>query len=147
MAQVVGAGYSMGQQTGDTATVVKLMRVAMLVPVILVAAWLTRRTSEEQAGTANGSNTLQRPPLLPWFAVLFVLLVVVNSVWPLPALVVSTGHFVSRVFLVGAMAAIGMKTHLKDIVSVGWKPVALMVFETVFLAGLFVVLLNLDFNF
>lgn len=147
VAQVVGAGYSMGQQTGDTATVVKLMRVAMLVPVILVAAWLTRRTSEVQTGILNASNTLQRPPLLPWFAVLFVLLVVVNSVRPLPALVVSTGHSVSRVFLVGAMAAIGMKTHLKDIVSVGWKPVALMLIETFFLACLFIAFINSNVYF
>ena len=37
VAQVVGAGYSMSQETGDRATLVKLMRVAMLLPVILVA--------------------------------------------------------------------------------------------------------------
>ncbi|AEI77167.1 hypothetical protein CNE_1c18270 [Cupriavidus necator N-1] len=36
-----------------------------------------------------------------------------------------------------AMAAIGMKTHMKDILTVGWKPVALMVLETLFLAVLF----------
>jgi uncharacterized integral membrane protein (TIGR00698 family) len=142
VAQVVGAGYSMGQQTGDTATVVKLMRVAMLVPVILVAAWLTRSTPVAQDGGVQAFQTPQRPPLLPWFAVLFVVLMAVNSVWPLPEIVVNTGHSLSRVFLVGAMAAIGMKTHLKDIVSVGWKPVALMVFETVFLACFFIVLLN-----
>jgi uncharacterized integral membrane protein (TIGR00698 family) len=142
VAQVVGAGYSMGQQTGDTATVVKLMRVAMLVPVILVAAWLTRSAPVAQDGGVQALQTPQRPPLLPWFAVLFVVLMAVNSVWPLPEIVVNTGHSLSRVFLVGAMAAIGMKTHLKDIVSVGWKPVALMVFETVFLACFFIVLLN-----
>jgi uncharacterized integral membrane protein (TIGR00698 family) len=142
VAQVVGAGYSMGQQTGDTATVVKLIRVAMLVPVILVAAWLTRSTPVAQDGGVQAFQTPQRPPLLPWFAVLFVVLMAVNSVWPLPEIVVNTGHSLSRVFLVGAMAAIGMKTHLKDIVSVGWKPVALMVFETVFLACFFIVLLN-----
>ena len=140
VAQVVGAGYSMGQQTGDTATVVKLMRVAMLVPVILVAAWLTRSTAVAQDGEVQALQTPQRPPLLPWFAVLFVVLMSVNSVWPLPDMMVSTGHSLSRVFLVGAMAAIGMKTHLKDIVSVGWKPVALMVVETVFLTCLFIVM-------
>ena len=42
VAQVVGAGYSLSTQTGDVATVVKLMRVAMLVPVIVFAVMLTR---------------------------------------------------------------------------------------------------------
>ena len=136
VAQVVGAGYSMGQQTGDTATVVKLMRVAMLVPVILVAAWMTRAAHAESAGAPAS-----RPPLLPWFAVVFVLLVLLNSLLHLPEIVVSTGHGLSRAFLVTAMAAIGIKTHLKDILSVGWKPVALMLLETVFLAVLVYMLL------
>ncbi len=141
VAQVVGAGYSMGQQTGDAATVVKLMRVAMLVPVIVVAAWMTRATHAQSANSAAAGVPASRPPLLPWFAVVFVLLVLLNSLLPLPEVVVSTGHGLSRAFLVAAMAAIGIKTHLKDILSVGWKPVALMLLETVFLAVLVYMLL------
>ena len=136
VAQVVGAGYSMGQQTGDAATVIKLMRVAMLVPVIMVAAWLSRiaqsRPSVETVSLDHSHGN--RPPLLPWFIVVFVLLVLVNSLWGLPKEIVGAGNELSRVFLVGAMAAIGMKTHLKDILSVGWKPVLLMLIETLVLA-------------
>lgn len=134
VAQVVGAGYSMGQETGDTAMVVKLMRVAMLVPVIMVASWMTR-SSSAASNDAPGSVG-RRPQLLPWFAVVFVILVAINSLLTLPGNWVESGNAMSRIFLVGAMAAIGMKTHLKDIVSVGWKPVALMVLETLFLACL-----------
>ena len=141
VAQVVGAGYSMGQQTGDAATVVKLMRVAMLVPVIMVAAWMTRATHAQSADNAATDAPVNRPPLLPWFAVVFVLLVLLNSLLHLPEVLVSTGHGLSRAFLVAAMAAIGIKTHLKDILSVGWKPVALMLLETVFLAVLVYMLL------
>lgn len=140
VAQVVGAGYTMGQETGDTATVVKLMRVAMLVPVIMVASWMTRLSPA--ASSDLPGSAASRPPLLPWFAVVFVILVVINSLLTLPGSLVQTGNAMSRVFLVGAMAAIGMKTHLKDIVSVGWKPVALMFLETLFLAGLFYGLLR-----
>lgn len=135
VAQVVGAGYSMGQQTGDAATVIKLMRVAMLVPVIMVAAWLSRVAhvnADSETGSLDSSGS--RPPLLPWFAVVFVLLVLVNSLLGLPEIIVGAGNNLSRIFLVGAMAAIGMKTHLKDIRSVGWKPVFLMVLETLVLA-------------
>ena len=77
VAQVVGAGYSMGPETGDAATVVKLMRVAMLVPVLVFAAWMTHRlhAQSHDAATASGQAPPSRPPLLPGFAVVFVLLV------------------------------------------------------------------------
>lgn len=132
VAQVVGAGYSMGSETGDAATVVKLLRVAMLVPVIAFASWMAHRQQSLQTGTVNA----QRPPLLPWFVVMFVLMMVVNSLGILPPPVVRAGNDLSQCLLVAAMAAIGMKTHLKDVLTVGWKPVALMVLETLFLAAL-----------
>ena len=145
VAQVVGAGYSMGNVTGDAATVVKLMRVAMLVPVIGFASWMTHRThaqSLESTANVDGAKT-PRPPLLPGFAVVFVALVVVNSLDVLPRWAVDGGNDLSRAFLVGAMASIGMKTHIKEILSVGWKPVALVVMETAFLAVLFFGLMRL----
>ena len=145
VAQVVGAGYSMGNVTGDAATVVKLMRVAMLVPVIGFASWMTHRThaqSLESTANADGAKT-PRPPLLPGFAVVFVALVVVNSLDVLPRWAVDGGNDLSRAFLVGAMASIGMKTHIKEILSVGWKPVALVVMETAFLAVFFFGLMRL----
>lgn len=75
------------------------------------------------------------------FMLLPVLLVLLNGLLHVPEVVVGVGHALSRTFLVAAMAAIGIKTHLKDILSVGWKPVALMVLETVFLAVLVYILL------
>jgi uncharacterized integral membrane protein (TIGR00698 family) len=133
VAQVVGAGYSLSPQTGDVATLVKLMRVAMLLPVILLASLATR--GQHEAGA-------KRPPLLPWFAVAFAVLVAVNSTGWVPASVQKTGSDVSRWFLVAAIAGIGMKTHLKELVAVGIKPVALMVGETLFLAALALALLR-----
>lgn len=141
VAQVVGAGYSLSHEAGDAATLVKLMRVAMLLPVIALAAALARR-HERAEGTADATGP--RPPLLPWFAVAFAALVLVNSTGWLPAAVVNAGQAASQFFLVAAMAAIGMKTQLREIVTVGWKPVALMVLETVFLAALFYGLLRLQ---
>lgn len=134
VAQVVGAGYSLSTQTGDTATLVKLMRVAMLLPVILFAAMLTR--SRDAAGGG------ERPPLLPWFAVAFAVLVAVNSTGWVPSAVQSAGNDISRWCLIASIAGIGMKTHLKELATVGFKPVALMVGETAFLALLALLLLR-----
>jgi len=128
VAQVVGAGYSVDTETGDTATVVKLLRVSMLLPVILCATMITRAR-----GAGKGSA---RPPLLPWFAVGFVILAGFNSLGWVPVTVQSFGNDLSRWCLVIAIAALGMKTHLKELTTVGLKPVALMVGETVFLAAL-----------
>ncbi|MDN8617712.1 YeiH family protein [Variovorax ginsengisoli] len=125
VAQVVGAGYSMSQQTGDVATLVKLMRVAMLLPVIVFAVMLSRRHAGEVGGP--------RPPLLPGFVIAFALLVAINSTGWLPSFVAKGGSDLSRWCLVAAIAGIGMKTQLKDLVSVGLKPVMLMIGETVFL--------------
>lgn len=134
VAQVVGAGYSLSQHSGDVATFVKLLRVAMLLPVIVLAVLLTR--------TPRGAAAGPRPPLLPWFAVGFALLVAVHSSGVLPAALVQAGHDLSRWCLVAAIAAIGMKTQLKELVAVGVKPVLLMVGETIFLAVLVLALLR-----
>jgi uncharacterized integral membrane protein (TIGR00698 family) len=134
VAQVVGAGYGMSQATGDTATLVKLMRVAALLPVILFAVMLTR-----SAGKAAGGK---RPPLLPWFAVAFAALVALNSTGWLPQAASTAGSDLSRWFLVAAMAGIGMKTQLRELVDVGLAPVLLMVGETAFIAALVLGLLR-----
>ena len=128
VAQVVGAGYSMDTETGDTATVVKLLRVSMLLPVILCATMITRARGAGKGGA--------RPPLLPWFAVGFVILAGFNSLGWVPTPVQSVGNDLSHWSLVVAIAALGMKTHLKELTTVGLKPVALMVGETLFLAAL-----------
>jgi uncharacterized integral membrane protein (TIGR00698 family) len=137
VAQVVGAGYSLSVETGDAATLVKLLRVAMLLPVIVLAAAITRARS-----AADGEPFANRPPLLPGFAVAFAVLVAVNSTGWVPPALQSAGTGASRWFLVAAMAAIGMKTQLRELARVGYKPVALMVGETVFLAVLALVLMR-----
>ena len=133
VAQVVGAGYAISDDAGDTATIVKLLRVAMLLPVILIAGQIARRQT-----VAGGS----RPPLLPWFVVAFAMLVVLNSVVAIPQAVSDAGNEVSRWCLVASIAAIGMKTRLGEIVKLGWKPVMLMFIETAFIAGLVLIVLK-----
>lgn len=128
VAQAVGAGYSMGHETGDVATVIKLMRVAMLLPVILVAVMITRARGVEPGA--------KRPPLLPWFAVGFVLLAALNSTGHVPELVQQTGGKLSQWCFVIAIAALGMKAQLRELTSVGIKPILLMVGEAAFLAVL-----------
>ena len=133
VAQVVGAGYGLSHETGDVATLVKLMRVAMLLPVTVLAATLAH---------AHAGDSGRRPPLLPWFLVGFAALVVLNSLGWIPAVAQSAGNDASRWCLVAAIAGVGMKTQLKDLATVGLKPIALMLGETAFLAALVLALLR-----
>ena len=134
VAQVVGAGYSMSTETGDTATVVKLMRVAMLLPVIICAAMFTRIQGAETGG--------ERPPLLPWFAVGFLILACINSTGWVPTIVQGGVNEMSRWALIIAISALGMKTRIKELASVGIKPILFMVSETIFLVVLVVLLMR-----
>ena len=132
VAQVVGAGFAISPEAGNTATIVKLARVAMLLPVIL-AVGLAARSADVPSH--------ERPPLLPWFATAFVALVVANSLFAVPSMIQAGGNAASRFALVSAIAALGMKTRFADIAAVGWKPVILMVLETAFIAGIALVAL------
>lgn len=134
VAQVVGAGYSMSAETGDTATVVKLMRVAMLLPVIVCAATITRM----QGVSSDG----KRPPLLPWFAVGFLILACVNSSGWVPVMVQGGINELSRWCLIISISALGMKTQLKELATVGIKPILLMIGESVFLVLLVLTIMH-----
>jgi uncharacterized integral membrane protein (TIGR00698 family) len=127
VAQVVGAGYMISQKTGDVATYVKLLRVAMLLPVVGTIAFVLSRGRAGQSG--------MKVPL-PWFLFGFAGLVALNSLGLLPKPVVSGAGEVSRWCLVVAISALGMKTSFKALIAAGWRPVAVMILETLWIAGL-----------
>ncbi|MEH6470467.1 MAG: putative sulfate exporter family transporter [Halopseudomonas sp.] len=129
VAQVVGAGYSVSAESGDTATVIKLIRVAMLLPVVLTLSLLMR---QQQSMTNPTGAALP----IPWFVFAFALFVALNSSgWLAPTLTESLVE-ISRICIVTAVAGLGMKTSLGELVKIGPKPVLLIVAETLFLAGL-----------
>jgi uncharacterized membrane protein YadS len=85
-----------------------------------------------------GPAGAKKPPLLPWFVVAFAVLVGINSTGLIPAALQQALQTLSTWLLVMSMAAIGMKSHLKAFATVGFKPIVLMVSETVFLVLLVV---------
>ncbi|NUB45138.1 putative sulfate exporter family transporter [Fertoebacter nigrum] len=125
VAQVVGAGFSVSEETGEFATLVKLIRVTALAPVVLIAALLIR---------AQGAGTGPRPPLVPGFVLAFLALAALNSLGLIPAPVIEFANGVSRWALLTAIAAVGMKTSIPGLLKVGGPAISLLVVETVFLA-------------
>ncbi|MEM1362821.1 MAG: putative sulfate exporter family transporter [Pseudomonadota bacterium] len=127
VAQVVGAGFSISDEAGETATLVKLIRVTMLAPVVLLFALAIR---------AQGLSTSDdRPPLIPGFVLVFLIFATLNSVGAVPGFVAEGLSDISRWALLISIAAVGMKTSLRRIMDVGGQAVILIVGETVFLAA------------
>jgi uncharacterized integral membrane protein (TIGR00698 family) len=138
VAQVVGAGYTVSPATGDTATVVKLFRVALLSVVVASIAYAYRRQRAAEAAAAAKAaprgHKAARPSLLPWFLWLFVGMVVLNSTIGLAPVLQEGLSALSRGCLVLAIAALGVKTSFMQLARMGWRPVLLIVAETLWLA-------------
>jgi uncharacterized integral membrane protein (TIGR00698 family) len=128
VAQVVGAGFSVSETAGEMATITKLFRVAML-PVVLIVIVIALRL----AGTSPAQDKI---PLLPWFMVLFLALVAIGSFITLPQPLVSQVDSISRICLIVAIAALGVKTSLRALTAVGGGHLAIVVIETLVLLGL-----------
>ena len=132
VAQVIGAGYSISEETGDTAAFVKLLRVTMLVPIVLLTLMVFRK---------DISRDKNRQLPFPLFVVGFILLVCLGSSDWFPNEVKVTLLDVSRWCLVTAIAAIGMKTALKSLRGVGGHAIALVCVETIILATAVIIIL------
>ena len=141
VAQVVAAGMLLGPQAGDTATVVKLFRVILLTPVVVVIALVYRQQMAEAvaAAAADGQGTASTPasvPLIPGFLLAFIVLMLLASSEVFPKAWVNGASDASRWCLVAAIAAAGVKTSFEDVLKLGWQPVLMLISETVFIAAL-----------
>ncbi|MDA7963463.1 putative sulfate exporter family transporter [Ruegeria sp.] len=125
VAQVVGAGYSVSDLAGETATFIKLLRVALLVPLVVLLSILFRTREDTSAS---------RLPI-PFFVLGFSAMVAVNSMDILPAALSQALLDLARWCLVIAISALGMKTSLSKLRDVGGKSVFLVCALTVLLAA------------
>jgi uncharacterized integral membrane protein (TIGR00698 family) len=132
MAQVVGAGYAVSETAGNAAVIVKLFRVLLLLPVVLIIGWwLSGR------GAKAGAETAKVP--FPLFALGFLVLCLLNSVmmaWPglsaalnypwVKGILVALSNW----GLLLCIAALGLGTSLQAILSIGWRHVAVFMGAT-----------------
>ena len=116
---VVAAGYQYSQAAGDLATVVKLTRASLILPVTLVLAlWLARR-NRGATGKASVASTF------PWFILGFVAAAAIGSTGWLPPAVLHVLHVVAQVCIVAALAGIGLSADLKQMRQTGPRPMLL----------------------
>ena len=138
VAQVVGAGYTLGPEAGDYFTIVELFRVALLAAVVVVvsAAFKQAREQAREQAALAARHPPARQPLVPWFLWMFVAVVAVNSMGWLPAPAQQVLAWSSRACLVVAIAALGMKASFTQLARAGWRPFVLLLVETLWMAAL-----------
>lgn len=120
VAQVVGAGYSISDEAGVFATYVKILRVALLPVVMLVVMFSFRGAQQQAVG-------------VPWFLLMFAACAVVANAGVLPAAILALLNELSRWCLVIAIAALGVKTSLANMVKVKPSYSIILVVETLVL--------------
>lgn len=129
---VVAAGASWSSGAGNNtalafATIVKLTRTLMIVPITLVLAIYTaRKISRAQAqGSDDADNNFSFVKVFPWFVLGFVLTAILNTFLPIPASVSETLVAIGKFMIIMAMTAIGLNTNLKKLLTNGLKPICL----------------------
>ncbi len=110
--QVTAAGFSMSEITGQTATVVKMGRILLIGPVVMLLSLGSIRSS----GDAERGRPI---PRIPGYIIVFFLFSLVGSLGLIPGNFASAAKILSKLFLVTAMAAVGLKISLRDLVKSG----------------------------
>lgn len=123
---VVAAGAAWSNMVGNDkalayATIVKLTRTLMIVPITLVLAFFTARNAKKEMASAESFSIAS---VFPWFVLWFLVTAVINTFFELgtaSAIFVIIGKYM----IVMAMVAIGLNTDLKKLIRNGFKPIFL----------------------
>lgn len=132
VAQAIGGGFSFSDAAGSEATIIKLSRVALLGPVlILVSLWIGSEASA-------GEKPVWRRVTLPWFIAGFIGLVLLNSAVDVPEALRAAMMTASKALLLFAVIATAMRSDLARILELGWRAATPVVFATLasFLAAI-----------
>jgi uncharacterized integral membrane protein (TIGR00698 family) len=116
--QVVAAGNMISTTIAQTATIVKMTRVLMLVPVLLIIGFIWEKIHTH----SDNDNRREQSSIIPWWAFIFVGAVAFNSMVSIPNVITSSIHMIDVFLLTMAMGAIGMETTIAKFEEVGGKP-------------------------
>ena len=114
VAQALGGGYSFSESAGETATIVKLSRVALLAPAVALIGLAV-------GSTGSQPKSLMAKLKLPWFILAFFAAVAVNSLVSAPAWLAEYGLTASKAMLLFAVTATAMRSRLDLLLSQGWR--------------------------
>ncbi len=139
--QVLAATAPLGAVAVQVGTLVKLVRVLMLGPVVLVLSLFAQRKG---AGRDDGSvaPALALNRLVPWFILGFLALAALRSTVPLPPDLLSAVGKLTNILTVISMAALGLGTDLRSVAKAGARVTAAVIFSLLLLGGISLALIR-----
>lgn len=117
---VVAAGYSYSTAAGDFATIVKLTRATLIIPVCLALVVIVALREKRQ-----GKSNFKLARVFPWFILWFLVASALRTVGALPASVLPVIHDAAEVMIVVALTAIGLSSNLRRMAQTGGRPILL----------------------
>ncbi len=139
VAHVVGAGNAMGKEISDAAIIVKMIRVMMLAPVLVIMSFALARTAVKAVSDGvkeTGNEVGKRNKItIPWFAFGFLAVIGFNSLDLLPHTVVDGINNIDTFMLTMAMTALGTETSIEKFKKAGAKPFILATVLYIWLLG------------
>ena len=135
VAQVIGAGFTVSDLTGETATLIKLFRVTLLFPVVLCISLISYKFKLIK-------DVNNKTPLIPYFIIFFISVVIINSLNLIPNNIQYAANELSSWFLLIAIAAVGTKTRLQNLKIIGFFPILSMILTTLFLMIFIIIFQN-----
>jgi len=117
---VVAAGYSYSTAAGDAATIVKLTRATLIIPVCLVLAFIVAWREKKQ-----GTQGFSLARIFPWFILWFLVASALRTSGLIPESLNSSLHLLAEFLIVVALTAIGLSSDLRRMAHAGIRPVLL----------------------
>jgi len=117
---VVAAGYSYSHAAGDYATIVKLTRATLIIPICLVLAFVVA-AREKKKGAADFS--LRR--IFPWFILWFLVASALRTAGLVPLAIQPALHGIAEFLIIVALTAIGLSANLRRMIASGARPILL----------------------
>lgn len=122
---VVAAGYAFSDAAGNYSIIVKLTRTLSIVPIVLIYSAVNEAAKARAFVNTDNSNErakISLAKIFPWFILMFLAVVAINSTGILPKSLCSEISKLSKFFMVMALGAIGLKTNFKQMSKSGFKP-------------------------
>lgn len=119
---VVAAGYIYGHAAGHEATIVKLSRATLILPIV---AFIAIKRARGARATESNEHRVAWQQIVPWFIVWFLVAAVINSTGVIPVAMHPILAFLSVFLITTALAAIGLQTHWRTIARAGIRPLTL----------------------
>jgi len=117
---VVAAGYSYSHAAGDYATIVKLTRATLIIPVSLVIALIVGWHEKKKGGSDFSMSRI-----FPWFILWFLVASTIRSLGLVPAAVLPWVHALAEFLIIVALTSIGLSADLRRMAATGIRPILL----------------------